>query len=98
MPYSNDSIDFLQGWVKTAVLKGLKYPDTAVFSDNDNDWKFVRDGNICEVHSVVTARAGKSKENITTPFIVKISYDELNAKVIYISLGSHVVYDEQSTK
>lgn len=89
----DDSTDFLQAWAKAAVLKVLIYPDTAKFSDNLSDWKIVRDGNICEIYSVVSARGKETKKVSPTSFIVKISYDDLNAQVVYISLGDQVCYD-----
>jgi hypothetical protein len=92
----DDSTDFLQAWSKAAVLKALIYPDSAKFSDNPSDWNIVRDGNICEIHSVVSARGKETKKVSPTSFIVKISYDDLNAQVVYISLGDQVCYD--STK
>lgn len=94
----NESTDYLQGWVKTVVLKSLMYPDTAQFSNNLSDWNFSRDGDICTVSSFVNARGKETKQMVKADFIVKLSYDSLNAQVIYISVGGHVAYDISSSK
>lgn len=95
----DDSNDFLKSWAKMAVLKALLYPDSAKFSDDPASWKIVRDGNTCEITSMVASRGKNSKQVINGPFVVKITYyDDLNAKVTYISLNGKVWYDSSSTK
>ncbi len=94
----DDSTDFLQAWSKAAVLKALIYPDTAKFSDNPSDWKIVRDGNICEINSVVVARGKESKEVSQAPFVVRLTFNELDAQIIYISIGGRVSYDKSKVK
>lgn len=90
----DDSTDYLQSIAKKAVLKALLYPDSAKFSDEVSDWKIVRDGNVCEIDSIVTSRGKKKNEIINGSFIVKITfYDELIAKVTYISIDDQVWYD-----
>ncbi len=88
----SDSDDYLRSWAKTAVLKGLIYPDSAKFSSNSSDWKIVKNGDTCEINSIVTAK-GKSGTSGTTTFTVRLSYDELKAQVTYLKIGNHVSYD-----
>lgn len=88
----SDSDDYLQSWAKTAVLKGLLYPDSAKFSSNSSDWKIVRNGDTCEINSIVTAK-GKSGTSGTTTFTVRLNYYDLNAQVTYLKIGNKVVYD-----
>lgn len=91
------SEDYLQGWTKMVILKSLLYPDSAKFSDNSSDWSFDRESNVCIISSIVTAK-GQSKKTGTANFIVKMAYDDLQAKVTYISIGGHVSYDAESQK
>lgn len=93
----DDSLDFLQGWVKPVILKCLVYSDTATFSDNSNDWKIVRDGKVCEISSIVYARGQNTKKNVPNTFIVRISYDDLKADVIFVSINGKVCYDSSKT-
>lgn len=94
----NDSEDYLQSWAKAVVLECLVYPDTAKFSSNSADWKITRDGNECEITSIVMARGRKSKEIGKDSFVVKVTYDDLKAKVTYIKIGDNVTYDSSSSK
>lgn len=91
----NDQNHYLQAWSKVAVEKSLLYPDAAEFSEETSDWSCIQDGNICTVSSCVTA-LDSEKHSFSLPFVVKFSYSELQAKVVYISVGSRVTYDLQS--
>ena len=86
------SNSYLISWSKAVVQKGLLYPDTAQFPDDVSKWAFKTEGNICTVSSSVTAE-GQSKRLGTVPFVIKISYSDLQAEVIYLSIGDHVSYD-----
>jgi len=92
-----DSTDYLQSWAKTVVVKCLVYSDTAKFSDDLSDWKFVRDGKMCEISSVVYARGKNTKENVKNTFIVRISYTDLKAEVTYIAVNDKVCYDDSKS-
>ncbi len=95
----DDSTDFLQSWAKMAVLKALLYPDSAKFSDDPAAWKIARDGNVCTITSMVFSRGKNSKQITSGPFVVKIAYyDDLNAKITYISIDGKAWYDSTSSK
>lgn len=91
-PPSSISNEYLVAWAKEAVAKGLLYPDTAKFSDNMIDWSFITQGNVCTVNSFVWAK-DKSNQLGMVNFEVKFTYSDLQAKVIYLSIGNHVSYD-----
>ena len=83
--------------MKTTVVKGLLYPESAQFSNNNADWTFSRSGNICSVSSVVYAK-GQNKKLGKSSFLVKIQYDDMFAEVSYVQIGTHVSYDATKKK